>query len=234
MEGLFSPPNSVSCELAGHGDDQISNPESLGSVAMRTDWTDEKHSLYLKSMETLFVDQLYNSLDLHGSRSQKDCSDHKSSKQMHVSTRVPSGQFKILRDGCWAKINFRRGESALNNVDESRDLSVNPWIRHFRSGRSHQSVTNSSLQGKTAVAATNRFLVSQPQLCRYDSTDSNTEVTDQNFVNEDLEKEVASHTYNIKKMKTSAVVSSSNDQVVPYREFPMTEDVGKICSSPKE
>lgn len=60
---------------------------------MRTDWTDEKHSLYLKSMEALFVDQLYNSLDLHGSRSQKDCSsDHKSSKQMHVSTRIPSGQ----------------------------------------------------------------------------------------------------------------------------------------------
>lgn len=87
---------------------------------------------------------------------------------------VPPLQFKVLRDGCWAKINFRRGESALNNVDESRDLSVNPWIRHFRYGRSHHSVTNSSLQGKTAVAATNRFLVSQPQLCRHDSIDSNT------------------------------------------------------------
>lgn len=231
MEALFPPHSSV----GNHDDEQISNPESQRSESMWTEWTDEKHSLFLKSMEASFVDQLYRSLDLHGSLLQNDCSSNpKSSRQMHVSTRIPSGLFKVHRDGCWEKINFRRAESASNTADESRDLAANPWIRHFRSGSRHQSVTIPSLQGKTALTTTNRFRVSQPDLCSNDSVGSDTEVTDQNFVDEDLEKEVASQRCNVKKMKTSAVASSSNDQVVPFREFSMTDDDAKLCPSLKE
>lgn len=83
-------------------------------------------------------------------------------------------QFKVHRDGCWSKINFRRAESASNTADESRDLSANPWIRHFRSGSRHQSVTIPSLQGKTALATTNWFRVPQPDLCSHDSVGSDT------------------------------------------------------------
>ncbi|KAI3821206.1 hypothetical protein L1987_08766 [Smallanthus sonchifolius] len=39
-----------------------------------TEWTDEKHSLYLKSMEASFVDQLYNSLDTRNWQTENECS----------------------------------------------------------------------------------------------------------------------------------------------------------------
>jgi hypothetical protein len=42
--------------------------------SLSSDWTDEKHSLYLKSMEASFVDQLYDN------------------RQKHLNTRTPSGQ----------------------------------------------------------------------------------------------------------------------------------------------
>lgn len=45
---------------------------SAGKEDTHTEWTDEKHSLYLKSMEASFVDQLYNSLGLLGSKNNKD------------------------------------------------------------------------------------------------------------------------------------------------------------------
>ncbi|KAK4337876.1 hypothetical protein RND71_042363 [Anisodus tanguticus] len=52
-----------------------------------TQWTDEKHSLYLKYMETSFVNQLYGSLELCGRH--KCSSEPKSSQQKHAT---PSGQ----------------------------------------------------------------------------------------------------------------------------------------------
>jgi hypothetical protein len=42
--------------------------------SLSSDWTDEKHSLYLKSMEASFVNQLYDN------------------RQKHLNTRTPSGQ----------------------------------------------------------------------------------------------------------------------------------------------
>lgn len=57
--------------------------------SMSTEWTDEKHSLYLKSMEASFVNQLYDSTDSLGF-----CrlSDSTYSRKKYLSTRTPSGQ----------------------------------------------------------------------------------------------------------------------------------------------
>ncbi|WOH02861.1 hypothetical protein DCAR_0522251 [Daucus carota subsp. sativus] len=229
MEGSFPPPSSAA------GSDLLrrrnSDPDSQKSDSVGTEWTDEKHNEYLQSMEASFVDQLYNSLDLHGSQSHKEhLSDPKSSRQMHVSTRIPSGQFKVLRDGCWTKVNFRRGEAPSRIANDPRDISVNPWVRHYRSGhrhQTHQTVASPSIQGKTILDSKNPFHMLQPNLCHHDTADSNTEVTDQNFVDEDLDKEVASQT----EIKAAVLASTSSDQVVPCREFPATEDAGNINSS---
>lgn len=62
-----------------------------------SEWTDEKHSLYLKSMEASFVDQLYNSLDMRSWQIQNECSsDTMSSRRHHASTPCPSGQVRYL------------------------------------------------------------------------------------------------------------------------------------------
>lgn len=69
--------------------------DSQETESKATRWTDEKHSLYLKSMEASFVDQLYNSLDMLGWSPDKECSaDRKVSSQKHngKGTPTPSGQ----------------------------------------------------------------------------------------------------------------------------------------------
>jgi hypothetical protein len=76
-------------------------------------WTDETHTLYISSMETSFMDQLYN----HGSKS-----NHKD----------PSGDgFKVLRGGVWEKHKFER-TNACAPVSSKCRLPASPWIRHFR------------------------------------------------------------------------------------------------------
>lgn len=72
-------------------------PDAAESIS--TEWTNEKHSLYLKSMEASFVNQLYSgSVDLVGWRSQDnkhDLSHAKSSRPPHIhnhSSRASSGQ----------------------------------------------------------------------------------------------------------------------------------------------
>lgn len=60
---------------------------------MSTEWTDEKHSMYLKSMEASFVNQLYNSMDTHGRHTLKGNLSHlKSSKKPQLNSRAASGQ----------------------------------------------------------------------------------------------------------------------------------------------
>ncbi|EYU36302.1 hypothetical protein MIMGU_mgv1a014962mg [Erythranthe guttata] len=94
------------------------------------EWTDEKHSLYLKSMEATFVNQLYKSLNL--------LSGSKSSKQ-NTASGGPSSQFKVLRDGCWSKIEFK-GDREEVNQEEEGVLFANPWIQHYRSSSEKQPI----------------------------------------------------------------------------------------------
>ncbi|THG21469.1 hypothetical protein TEA_001087 [Camellia sinensis var. sinensis] len=230
-----------------------SQVESPASESMSTEWTNEKHSLYLKSMEASFVNDLYNSFDLLGWRSQRQhSSDSKLSGQKHASTRSSSGQFKVLRGGCWGKIDFERHESQLDKADGSGVLLANPWIRHFRPSFRHQIVTSSALQEKSAIgnpavhvngkmaltstalaANLEQFPARHAHLCDDDSADSNTEVTDQNFIDDDIEEEKANHPCNAKRIKASVVAAPSNDQVVPFGKFPVIADLTKNYFSPE-
>ncbi|KAA8528535.1 hypothetical protein F0562_035890 [Nyssa sinensis] len=249
MKGSATPPTmvirttSLTSEETGDNDSsEHGEIDTLASESMSTEWTDEKHSLYLKSMEATFVNQLYNSLDLLGRRSQNE-SDAKSLRQMHANARVSSGQFKVLQGGSWGKIKFERDEPQMDKADGSRVLLANPWIRHFRSTCRPQVVTSPALPENTAFesqaihsdekmalttaldANPKQFHARHSRLCCHDSVGSNTEVSDQNFVDEDIEGDKASRRCTAKRVKTSAAASSSNDQVVPFGKFPVTEDV---------
>lgn len=241
MEAFVSQPiKKMESERIGDNDGlsdsielpQTSNPESPMADSTPTEWTNEKHSLYLKSMEASFVNQLYNSSDYLGWRSQEHCSsDSKYTRKMHGSARNSSGQFKVFQDGCWETVNMRRNQSKMSKANGSRVLSGNQWIRHFRSGSKQQVVTSTDVQAEAAFATnSNRFTVSHSRLIRQDSFESNTEMTDQNFVDEDVESEKATS----KRMKTSGVTSSSNDQVVPFGKFGGPEDNAANCVFQKD
>ncbi|XAR61889.1 hypothetical protein NMG60_11016433 [Bertholletia excelsa] len=228
--------------------------DSLARESLSTEWTDEKHSLYLKSMEASFVNELYNSFDLLGWCSEREnLPDSKIIGKKHASTQTSSGQFKVLRRGCWGKINFKRHEQQLEKEDGCNILLGNPWIRHFRSSCRHQVLAPSTLQenaafGSLAVHASGKmrltssaladslekFPVGLSHLCCCDSVGSNIEVTDQNFMDDDFERDKnSSHTCNAKRMKTSVITSPCNDQVVPTGKFSETTSVTKNFSSAK-
>ncbi|XP_050364900.1 cold-regulated protein 27 isoform X2 [Argentina anserina] len=209
---------------------------------MSTEWTDEKHSMYLKSMEASFVNQLYNSMDSRGRHTHKGNLSHiKSSKQPQFNSRAASGQFKVLRAGCWQKINFGRGEAE----SDCGELLANPWILHFRStskpkdvespvvqeqaGAIYEEVDSISKKEITSAPATclkqsNHFNVSLSHMMHQDMVGGNTEVSDQNFADEDIKEEKAIASCNSKRMKNLVLQASSNDQVVPYQKPADTED----------
>ncbi|KAL4583553.1 hypothetical protein LXL04_008131 [Taraxacum kok-saghyz] len=137
-----------------------------------SEWTNVKHSLYLKSIEASFINQLYNSLDMQSRQTQK----------------TSSSQFKVLQGGCWSNKKLR-GENENPQPKHSKRSNNNPWIRHFT---------------KASPFLQERLLS--------DLACSNTEVTDQNFV-EDLSMEKADRPNN-RKRKT--VANSSNDQLVRF------------------
>ncbi|KAL0392051.1 UNVERIFIED_CONTAM: Cold-regulated protein 27 [Sesamum radiatum] len=175
-------------------------------AAETEEWTDEKHSLYLKSMEATFVNQLYKSLDLFGRQSEKNgISGSKSSKPKQTSIRAPSGQFKVLRDGCWSKLDFKRDGEEVNQEEESGVLLANPWIQHYRRSEKQDNRTLPASCSKAPLATTvNRCSAQNFQLWRQDSVGSNTEVTDQNFNDDDLEEEEnCRRIHEIKRRKTS-------------------------------
>lgn len=71
--------------------------EFLDTACVSTDWTDEKHSLYLKSMEASFVDQLYGSMGLLDQGAENQNPLDQRSRHRHGSPYSPSGQ--VLQTG---------------------------------------------------------------------------------------------------------------------------------------
>ncbi|XP_021820163.1 uncharacterized protein LOC110761885 isoform X1 [Prunus avium] len=215
-------------------------PSDLGTPAatetMSTEWTDEKHSMYLKSMEASFVNQLYSSMDSRGWHSQKgSLLLPKSSRQPQFNSRAPSGQFKVFRGGCWQKINFVRAEAEVNKADGScGDLLENPWVLHFRSSCKTKEVESPIVQvasvseevdsiGKKEMpcapaTCSKHFRASHSQSCHQDMVGGNTEVSDQNFVDEDIKEEKTLGSCDAKRMKALILNVANNDQVVPLRK----------------
>ncbi|KAJ8538075.1 hypothetical protein K7X08_014615 [Anisodus acutangulus] len=165
------------------------------------EWTDEKHSMYLKSMEASFVNHLYGSLDVVG------LSRPKSSRPRHVN---PSGQYKLFQDGCWTKIDFKKDEPQLNKTKESGTVLASSWIKHYKSQGRHQMRVNSDLQGNTKQNQSSP--ASDFGSCRKDYV---TEVMDQNFIDEDLEGQ-SSGEHNTKRIKISLGAGTSSDQVMSW------------------
>ncbi|CAI9281846.1 unnamed protein product [Lactuca saligna] len=180
-----------------------------------SEWTNEKHSLYLKSIEASFVDQLYNSLDIQNYQTQKTSSSKAISfwKNHTNAPRIPSGQFKVHQGGCWTKKKFMKENPQLKDSERSHVSLTNPWIQHFTNGNRHGAMTSAS-------PSLHESLSSSPETSQQNpvpESDSNTEMTDQNFVEDlSIEKTNTNKPNNTKRKRTTTVANSSNDQVVPF------------------
>ncbi|GAB2293766.1 hypothetical protein Dimus_027979 [Dionaea muscipula] len=183
-----------------------SSVDALGKKVTSTEWTDEKHSLYLESMEASFVDQLYNSMDSFGGRWRKGHeSAAGSSKCMNPHM---TDQFKVHQNGSWQKLNFGRDET-LPGADERHHLVANPWIRHFRSGHrqdvpfmtEQQSVASGSqpwsygMKEELSHGSVDISKPFSPCSTHRDSVYSNEEASGQNFIDEEDEADDSAHCF---------------------------------------
>ncbi|XXG60971.1 hypothetical protein AAC387_Pa04g2742 [Persea americana] len=194
------------------------------------EWTDEKHNLYLNSIEASFVKQLYNPDNLL--------------RDLHVwSSRRQ--KYKVLRKGCWEKINCERTQTRPNYGNESCLLLKNQFIQHScpasvakdlklkmtardipQHGKLFSDVVHFGGQKyRRTVFGLGTSSKQQsrcyPAICRQDSVGSNTEVSDQNFVEEDFDSTSLSRSRKKRRRVTAAGVSS-RDQVVPLVKSPVT------------
>ncbi|XP_048637453.1 cold-regulated protein 27 isoform X4 [Brassica napus] len=216
----YSPSSDGSSSVE---EETTSSMYSAGKEDKPTEWTDEKHSLYLKSMEASFVDQLYNSLGALGS------------KIINKDTVGPSTRFG---DGGKPseeqKMNVRQPEYRLNGRHGrgSHEFLRSPWIKHYKpspktlTDRGSSELENQVVSSKGIVICSSGSASSLKQIlregCSSHSRDRDQislgeeEVSDQNFVNEVTKGQNGSS----KKMKTVISESSSTDQVVPLRKSP--------------
>lgn len=149
---------------------------------MSAGWTDERHMLYISSMEASFVDQLYS----HGNHPQD----------------ANGAGFKVLRRGVWEYIKYEKTSAPVRSGDKCR-VPANPWIRHFRprdcgsnaqsdaveaSVGDHESGTQASRKSPSVSHGRERGACKgEPQILH-----ESTEVSDQNFADDETEAETES------------------------------------------
>ncbi|PKI69732.1 hypothetical protein CRG98_009888 [Punica granatum] len=127
---------------------------------MPMEWTDEKHNLYLKSMEASFMNQLHDSMNLLSERFKNYNLSNIDSSLLRSNTDSPSGQFKVHQDGNWKKLSFKRPAADVS----SDELLASPWIQHFRpvsklSGMEHDNGRRiAASTGQNALTSYSRCL----------------------------------------------------------------------------
>ncbi|KAJ3673685.1 hypothetical protein LUZ60_005677 [Juncus effusus] len=139
-------------------------------------WTNEKHMLYLTSMEASFVDQLYNN--------NNNCTEYNSSATPKLSLTSTNNQcqFKVLSEGNWKIRGYARNankyemrtENGNSNESEiqtesgsSNNLLSSPWIQRLRSHNHRNNAHGHEIQ---------------PEI-----HDCKSEVSDQNFIDQEIE-----------------------------------------------
>ncbi|WVY91725.1 hypothetical protein V8G54_037239 [Vigna mungo] len=189
---------------------------------MAAEWTDEKHSMYIKSIEASFVNQLYDSKQI---RTSFPC------KGTSCDPATTSGQFKVLRGGCWQKINFERVNPQTSRINQCHDLTENPWIQHYRSSSKQRSTVAPSLQESVSTSSkvvdlgqrkgipsgSGHLHLCESRVCHKDMLSSDTEMSGQNFVDDEVKGKKQNKKSKVKRQR-SVTDAKDNDQRVPNRK----------------
>ncbi|ESW32847.1 hypothetical protein PHAVU_001G022200 [Phaseolus vulgaris] len=218
-------PTTSSTFLTSHNNNPIQGIREIDST-MAAEWTDEKHSMYIKSIEASFVNQLYDSKQMKASFSCKGTS---------CDPATTSGQFKVLRGGCWQKINFERLNPQTSRINQRHDLGENPWIQHYRSSSKQRSTVVPSLQEsvhasskvvdlgqrKGTPSGSGHLHLCESRVCHKDmlSSDTDTEMSGQNFVDDEVKGKKQNKKSKVKRQRSLITdAKDNNDQMVPNRK----------------
>ncbi|KAG8073734.1 hypothetical protein GUJ93_ZPchr0006g44709 [Zizania palustris] len=192
---------------------------------MSSGWTDERHLLYISSMEASFIEQLHT---------------HEQNGNQNDSN---GNGFKVLRGGVWEKHKFERS-SACSVTRRRCCLPASPWIKHFRPRDCSSNVAEASvgdhesgiqtIQGRTPLSHGREWEACKGETTLGESTGLQnshavhriTEVSDQNFADDEADVEAESSKACKRRKLRSAL--TRNFQVVPSRkQFASTKAAGR-------
>ncbi|TVU48172.1 hypothetical protein EJB05_07799 [Eragrostis curvula] len=170
---------------------------------MSAGWTDERHMMYISSMEASFVDQLHN----HG----------------HHSHHANENGFKVLRGGVWEYIKYEKSNDCARSRTRYR-LPASPWIQHFRPRHCSSNAQSDRLEDSEgdheSGTQSNRKRISvshgrKKEACNGENQlrGETTEVSDQNFADDELEVDAESSKGCKKKRSSISSTELLNDQV---------------------
>ncbi|XP_024028963.1 uncharacterized protein LOC21410139 isoform X1 [Morus notabilis] len=188
-----------------------------------TEWTDEKHSMYLDYLEASFVDDLYHSMHLGGLGVKKN------SRRPYTSDK-----FVVREDRGRKKINDERNEPLFDSTADSHVVMERPLIHHFKypgkgcsvaclDSQEHVVLRENKMHSNGKLAClyeSARSLEQKPvdRKCHWDIVGSAAEFSDQNFV-EDNPGGNPSRKSMSKRLKMAASDGSGNDQIMLPENF---------------
>ncbi|WOK97675.1 hypothetical protein Cni_G06383 [Canna indica] len=225
--GLSTP--EISTSESPTKDPQLVDSTSNG-------WTDEKHILFLNSIEADFVNDLYKD-QYHSNAFQGWLSRMKKHKRSSgpYENDLKCCQFKVLQGGCWENLRFETGNNHTAIESGSSHLSANPWIQHFRAPSLVKEIhfNTSDRCGdaeifRSSVQLANELLgveaTDSKHICHQDSIGCSTEMSDQNFIADELiVGKQSSKICRKRRQRTALVHEPINDQVVPSQKTVVME-----------
>ncbi|CAL1410112.1 unnamed protein product [Linum trigynum] len=179
-------------------------------------WTNEKHHLYLHSLEASFLEQLHQSISLRGCLRKVDCRPY-SSRQAKDCNSLQQGTFQ--RDSK-QKINCEGDEDLFESTCDSHFVEGSPPSMHHDISEDSEHTASSDLHsafGKEGKRKRNELPVS-PASTQSSSDTSFLEVSDQNFADDDDAVYKSSPASRLKRSKTDG----PSDHFSAFRN---TEDI---------
>ncbi|XP_029125208.1 uncharacterized protein LOC109789040 isoform X1 [Cajanus cajan] len=208
----------------------------LLSPDQSTRWTDEKHNLYIRSLEASFVNGLHHSMFLRGWSLKNSTDETYKCRILLNSHNMPPRQSLALQDGCQKKINLERISPMLESTADSHVLAGSQFeltsvdrscsLREPNTCK-HELVCEEDARGSsTFTDMSARSLEKQSICCSFhlDLACSTTEVTDQNFKDKEARSSCMPM---VKRLKTAIADGSSSDQVGKFH----TPDVSTSSNS---
>ncbi|KAG6476764.1 hypothetical protein ZIOFF_066011 [Zingiber officinale] len=205
-------------------------------------WTDEKHVIFLNCIESAFVNELYNEKyetnAFHGWLSRMKMPKGSCGQ---CENDQKAGQFKVLRMSSWKNFIYDMDKIDAETETGLMPLSANPWIQHFRPTcimkeknlKSSDKIDYSHLTRPSVHLENDGHYgegTSSKHNCCQDSVGSNAgiwqgislilhlaEVSDQNFVDDELISEKRS-TISLKRKPGAQVAHNSINNQLPSKK----------------
>ncbi|CAJ1939469.1 unnamed protein product [Sphenostylis stenocarpa] len=208
-----------------------------------TRWTDQQHSQYIRSLEASFVNELHRSMHLRWWSIKNSTDEAYKCRILQNSHKLPK-QTLAFQDACQKRINLERIAPMFESTADSHVLAGSRFkLTSVDRGCSlgepnickHGFLCDEEIHARGSSTFTDRSPRSLEMQCicgsfHQELACSTTEVTDQNFQDEEAKSSCVPL---VKRLKKATADVSSSDQTVPFGKL-HTPDVSTSSNATPE